>query len=483
MHFLGFSRYRETGGAMLAVSEQHASKMQMRADPIVEKAVGSFVKPSQYPATALGPSFAAIRNAAAEPLYAAAPALVSARWMVLGIAVMSAGNFNPALFGLPDATVETAQKLVALGLWLALIAISFLPGTQRQRPVTTGLLLPVLVVGWVALSASWSGQPDDSLGKALVLLLTTFGAWRAATLLHWHEFFEQLMQAQLLLVLASIAVVIAMPSIGVLHNWQHDGLWSGIYISKQTLGTVAANLLFLCLLRLCYQPSPIALLGLLAGTAGVLGSGSRGGAVMAAAAVGCVLLARRSPRLAGLMSYLPILCLLLATAGITFILLSGLSYFPLFGTKVDLTERTIIWQFSLDAWTTRPWLGFGVQGFWTEASYYDRFLRIHGWVLDNYHSGYVNFLVEFGAIGFALLTGFMLVLCRKLAAIIAAAPALPSRARFAVEAAFGLIVLLFTINLTESFFMRATDFSQVTTTLLTIMLFAPRSSAPRLNAR
>ena len=226
------------------------------------------------------------------------------------------------------------------------------------------------------------------------------------------------------------------------------------------------------LLRLCYSITPVTVLGLVAGTASVIGSGSRGGAVMAVAAVGCVLIARRSPALAGIMAYLPAEILVLGGTGLAFLLASGLAYFPLLGDRISLTDRTVIWQYALDAWTDRPLLGFGIQGFWTDPTYYDHFVRSHGWILDNYHSGYLSLLVEQGLLGALVFIGFVLILCHRLRKAVQRAPALASLERFGREAAFGFLILSFTINLTETFFFRATDFSQVSVAFVTIFLFS-----------
>jgi O-antigen ligase len=267
------------------------------------------------------------------------------------------------------------------------------------------------------------------------------------------------------------------PSIGVLRTWQHAGQWSGIFVSKQTLGTVSALLVFLSLLRLLYGFHIPSLVGFMVALACVIGSGSRGGAVLAAAAVVCILVARRSPWLAAGLSALPVALLALACAGIAFLVSSGLSYFPLGDEKVDLTERTVIWSFALQSWADRALLGFGINGFWTDTAFYDLFERKYGWVLDNYHSGYVSITVEYGLFGLAIFTAYVVLLSRMVSRRIRAAYAAPPQERFEAEAMFGIVVLCFTINLTETFFLRSTDFFQITLTYVTIILFA-RAAAP-----
>jgi O-antigen ligase len=282
--------------------------------------------------------------------------LASVKITVFLIAFFSFGNFNPAILGGPDAVAEMAQKLAVLGLWLLLIGVTFLPGVQQRPPMTSGLLLPVVFLSWVVLSILWSNQPGSSIEKLVILVLTAFGTWRLASALRAEELFRILSYSLTALVVLSLVLVMLVPSVGVLRTWQHAGQWSGIFVSKQTLGTVSALLVFLSLLRLLYGFKISRLIALMVALACVIGSGSRGGAVLAAAAVVCILVARRSPWLAAGLSALPVALLVLAYSGIAFLVSSGLTYFPFGDEKVNLTERTLIWSFALQSWMDRSLL-------------------------------------------------------------------------------------------------------------------------------
>jgi hypothetical protein len=80
--------------------------------------------------------------------------------------------------------------------------------------------------------------------------------------------------------------------------------------------------------------------------------------------------------------------------------------------------------------------------------------------------------VEYGLAGITLFAALVVVLCRRLGRMIASAPLMAPREKFGAEAMFGFVILCFTINLTETFFFRGTDFLQVTLTFVTILLFA-----------
>jgi O-antigen ligase len=77
------------------------------------------------------------------------------------------------------------------------------------------------------------------------------------------------------------------------------------------------------------------------------------------------------------------------------------------GSTIDTSSRTIIWFYGLEQLGGRELLGFGVGGFWTPERLI-AFRDVHGWVLDNFHNGYVTILIEGGVIGISLL---LLALC------------------------------------------------------------------------
>ena len=427
------------------------------------------------------PAWVRLRDlqAAGQPADRLAVGSPTLKLLVVAIALTSCGNFNPMIFAAPDAIVETGQKVIGAGLWLTVIAATFLPGMQRRPSMTQGLMLPLLLVVWAVSSLLWSHQPASTAEKVLVIAFTSFGTWRLSACLQCEEMFQLLFVSLLGLVLASIMAALLVPSIGVLSTWQHAGQWAGVFVSKQTLGQVSALLVFLSMLRLCHAITPVSVLGLVAGIVAVIGAGSRGGAAMAFAAVVCIMAARRSARLAALVSYLPFAALALASFGIAFIAAADLPYIPVFGTEINLTDRTVIWHYGLTGWLERPLLGYGIQGFWSDPALYEAFRQAHGWVLDNFHSGYVSLMVEQGLLGYVLFAGFVLLLCRRLRESILAAPSLPLHSRFSTEAIFGYVILSCTINLTETFFFRATDFMQIMMIFSTIFLFAARPAGDR----
>ena len=95
------------------------------------------------------------------------------------------------------------------------------------------------------------------------------------------------------------------------------------------------------------------------GLACLLGSESRGAGVMALVAVACLVIARKYPKLALVVTTVLVLDLLLAIADIAYFTTTGEDSILAFGYTFNLTERTFIWQYALGLWPDRPFLGYG----------------------------------------------------------------------------------------------------------------------------
>lgn len=85
---------------------------------------------------------------------------------------------------------------------------------------------------------------------------------------------------------------------------------------------------------------------------------------------------------------------ILAALLILYFYVTGYDSIHLGETTINLTERTFIWQYAISHFNDAPLLGFGINGFWTRPAIYDYFNQNHGWVLDNYHSGYIAVAIE-----------------------------------------------------------------------------------------
>ena len=144
---------------------------------------------------------------------------------------------------------------------------------------------------------------------------------------------------------------------------------------------------------------------------------------------------------------------------------TGYDAIYLFDVVIDFTERTFIWQHEIRHFEDAPFLGFGINGFWTIPAIHDSYLQNHGWVLDNHHSGYLAILIETGMVGFLLFAAStFLVLLKTLDLISARAIPRPHCAAIVVFSA-----LSYQISFTETMFLRSTTFTSI---LLIAFFFA-----------
>ena len=400
------------------------------------------------------------------------------RYLVLGlmclVALVSIDTFNSQLSGVSDDVAvqqggDIRPQIAALALWLVLIAISFIPGVSHSPPLTRGLAWPALLLAWVVLSPLWSDDPASGMPKAILFLATTFAAWRLASIVTTKEMLACTFYSLFFLLGLSFILAIFVPTVGLLLNdWAHEGQWKGVFATKQGLGTVSAVFLILAFLRLSHRKSLFNFAACALGLSCLLGSGSRGGGVMAVVAVVILVLVRRNPKFAPLVTGVLLIGVLLGILELSYFGITGDDAIRVFGSNINLTERTYIWQYAISLWLDRPYLGFGLNSFWTNSDIASGYLNTHGWILDNYHSGYLAIAIETGVVGLALFSVVAINLAPRLKFLLLNAKS----NRLSLEMTAGVMVMFFTINLTETYFLRSTNFMAVLFTFLVIKTLA-----------
>jgi len=377
-------------------------------------------------------------------------------WAMLpAIIVLSVGNFGGSINQSHAQGLPYLQQSLALTLWiLALYATCFIPPALRVGR-TPDIVAAFAFFAFVVLSVAWSNHSGDSIVKSVALLITTIGVSRLACRMSLDAIVGCAIVGLFILTVASVAVVLLFPDIGVATGWLQEGLWQGVFESKQSLGLCGALLMFLACHNAMRRGGMIQFLVLFgSGATCVIGSGSRGGGVLALTAIASCYLSRRSPRFQTLLAFGPIAMTIVAGALMAYIVSTGHDYVPWFDDRLNFSNRTLIWEYALRHLGDRALFGFGLNGFWTTPQFYFGFLHEHDWVLDNYHSGYVAILTETGIIGMtlfalcALLFGFRMSWLRM--------------NRLIPQADYDLIVgyanLMFLINFSETLFLRSTEF-------------------------
>ncbi|WP_407115845.1 O-antigen ligase family protein [Bradyrhizobium sp. LMG 9283] len=384
--------------------------------------------------------------------------------------IASMGVFHPALL---PAEWSYVQQAIALLMWIILIyASAFVRPRVRVQP-NPDLIALVAFYALAAVSVLWTSLATAAIMKSAALVVTTFGAYCLITRIGIDEIVGSTALGLFILVAASALCAVFVPEIGVDQSWMHNGQWQGIYESKQTLGFISAYLMFFA----CYQKMTgqgwIAFLStFLLASICVIASGSRGAGAVALAAGGLLVTSIWSVRCMRVYAVLPFIMCILAALLMLYFYVTGYDSIHIGESTIDFTERTFIWQYAISHFNDAPLLGFGINGFWTRPSIYDYFNQNHGWVLDNYHSGYVAVAIEAGFLGYVLFVASVYLFSEKVLYLIATR----SINRCHCALIIGFVVLSFQSNFTETMFLRSTMFTSV---LLVAFFFAVCRPVPQ----
>ncbi|MGY3032308.1 exopolysaccharide production protein ExoQ [Bradyrhizobium sp. USDA 4354] len=384
--------------------------------------------------------------------------------------VASMGVFNPALL---PAELSYLQQAVALLMWIVLIyASAFVRPCVRVQP-NPDLIALVAFYALAAVSVLWTSLAAAAIMKSAALVVTTFGAYCLITRIDIDEIVGSAALGLLILVAASALCAVFVPEIGVDQSWMHNGQWQGIYESKQTLGFISAYLMFFaCYQKMTGQGWTAFLATFLLASTCVIASESRGAGAVAIAAGGLLVTSMWSIRCMRVYAVLPFVMCILAALLILYFYVTGYDSIHLGESTINLTERTFIWQYAISHFNDAPLLGFGINGFWTRPAIYDYFNQNHGWVLDNYHSGYIAVAMETGFLGYVLFVASVYLFSGKVLYLIATR----SIDRCHCALIIGFVVLSFQSNFTETMFLRSTMFTSV---LLVAFFFAVCRPVPQ----
>ncbi len=386
--------------------------------------------------------------------------------LVLIVFVLN-GDFHPDIT--PGGEGSNFQQYLGLLFWMLVITSSFFVTPRLEIEWSAGLYVILAFFGLAMASAFWSENIQTSLLKSTAQLLVLIGAWRLTLTFPWQDITACMQMGLFAICFLSAGMAIFFPSIGVLSDYMHGGQWSGLFSSKQSLGICAAMLLFFSTFRLMHgASSPYSWISIALSVLCLLASGSRGGGALAVAAIGAIYFMRKWRALARALAFAPLIMGFAGAGVIAYLLYTQNRYLVVFGASLDFTERTYIWQHALKFFWDFPWLGAGINGFWTRGVVKDLFLERYSWFLDNYHSGYIAILTETGLVGYLLFLLAYFSFAFRIRDIIDKSLLPQSQMAFCVAYSF----LLFVINFTETYFLRSTNILATQSIMILALAFA-----------
>jgi len=267
------------------------------------------------------------------------------------------------------------------------------------------LALPGLLGLLAVASAAWSLDPWLTLRRSIPFALAgLFGLYLAVRFPPARQL-AILRLAMIALALATIAIVLFAPVIGLDHSPGHAADWQGVFTQKNACGRImvlaSAVILFGnagSLIR------PRRLLALALFLFVLIMSGSRAAWLIEAALILLwifVALARRAgPRARLILAAAAPFAVIFAGA---FLVLAFPRLVFLLGRDATLSGRTAIWVQVVHFLAQRPLLGYGYDAFWRgmQGPSFQVAAAVH-FVVAHAHNGFLEIALELGAAGLAL---------------------------------------------------------------------------------
>jgi exopolysaccharide production protein ExoQ len=329
-----------------------------------------------------------------------------------------------------------------------------------------------LFVLLAAVSAVWSLDPDVTLRRTLTLSTTIAFGYYAVMRFPMVGIIRRIALVTFVSAVASAAVAVATPSIGVMTEGNLAGDWNGVFTHKQELGW-ATFLGSLCLGWLSMHEKGWHRLAYCAGIAvflGCLAMARSQTAMLSVAMLPVVGVCTGVVRLSSVSRIWAVYLLVIGALAIVAIVTLNLDVALAFIDRdVSLTGRVPLWQSLLQVAAERPLTGYGYGAFWLGENPVAGYIwDVIGWPAPEAHNSYIDLLLQVGVPGLLISTAVLFgTVTRALAAV-------ADRVPWATFAASYAIILLLT-NCVETMLFRPGDVQCMLIPLLYVALRSRRS--------
>lgn len=303
-----------------------------------------------------------------------------------------------------DVAEGAALRIIWLPVYGVAVAVSLLHA-GRMRRVWPAALICAVLLAWPIASIVWSLDPDTTQRRCIALVFTTLFGLMLAARYSWRQLVTLLAGTFGVLALMSLVAGLLFPAWGINHTTNPND-WKGVWYEKNAMGANMAlgglaalsaalieparrrlwvSTLILCAVLIVLSHSATSLLVLVLG----------GGIITALGLI------RRGPVWAVATAWIAVqgAGLIAATAWLAPELL-----LKAIGKDPTLTGRTDIWASILRRVQESPWLGYGYQAFWSIDRHGPAAIirRETHWTVPSAHNGWLELLIQLGAIGVAL---------------------------------------------------------------------------------
>lgn len=308
-------------------------------------------------------------------------------------------------------------------LWLGIYAITIILLFMRWEKAAYTVRqnkLVLLLVGLAFVSLIWSVFPWVTLRRCLALLgSTAFGIYLAASF-KWRDLVKMLVITFGLSAVISLGFVLLLPAYGIQHDIYYSGAWRGIYIHKNTLGSMM-TLAAITWLLYFFSDTKVRITGLVfLGISMELLFLSRSKTSLIMFVFLSLPLLAYFYSIGRRRNILPVVLTILLIGSSAFLLinqpytlkaLSGLdsqkTAIAVHLNEIDLTftGRTVLWQEVWKMIQQRPLLGYGYSAFWLGSEGPSGLIwRSMHWEPPNAHNGFLDLWLQLGLFGVVIFT-------------------------------------------------------------------------------
>jgi O-antigen ligase len=319
--------------------------------------------------------------------------------------------FSRAFLPLYDR-LGTAGTVLQAGLYAAVFGIILLLIVWQLGRFLFVLQLDrflLLLLAFVPLSLLWSVDRGETLASLPVFYgATALGIYLAARF-SLDEQLDLLFWMLVIITVASLALGLLVPGLGIMQGGSNAGSWQGVFAHKNDLGrfiVLAAVVSTFAAARRRWAP-----LVLLPALALLVLSESATSAVTLVVLLLVIPVLRLLQRRRSATLPLLVAAAVLLGAGVAVAVLSNATDIIVrLGKDLTLTGRTEVWA---DVWTLiqeRMWLGYGYNAFWLGLDGPSAYIWArHGWRPNHAHNGFLDLWLELGLIGVALVVTHVVV--------------------------------------------------------------------------
>ena len=263
------------------------------------------------------------------------------------------------------------------------------------------LYWPLIILA--CFSFFWSSMPDTSFRGAIYALGSSCVGIYIATRYTIKEQLDRLGWTLAFMLFMSIVFVVALPQYGVM-SAVHEGAIRGIFLHKNVFAPVVVlSLIVFFLQALDAKKDKWIWWGLFSTSIalGILSRSSTALGLMVVMLSVCVCYHIFRWQYEALVSAV-LLILIMGIAGILwFVEFGGAELlFDAVGKDATLSSRTEIWAYVWDSIQLKPWLGYGIRGYWNglngPSAYVERAMMV---TVHYAHNGFLDIFLSFGLIG------------------------------------------------------------------------------------